>query len=282
MIALIALQGNFAYSFLLGVLAAVNPCGFVLLPTYLLYFLGLNTATPQESQQTSVLRALRVGTAVSSGFVGLFLVVGIITRGITTVIQDNAKYASFVIGLALIAMGIAMLAGWKPRVMTPNIDVRKDHTVRAMFFFGIAYAVASIGCTIGFLTSVILGSINRHGYISGVISVVLYGLGMGLLVTSLTVAIALARGGFIKILRKALPYFDRVSAAFVLLTGLYLTWYWYGAIANKGSDSVTSRVEDWQTTVATRLQELGATKLLIIFALILGIAGFIVKSSRSA
>lgn len=37
---IIALQGNFAYSFVLGVLAAVNPCGFVLLPTYLLFFLA--------------------------------------------------------------------------------------------------------------------------------------------------------------------------------------------------------------------------------------------------
>ncbi|MEY4251378.1 MAG: hypothetical protein RL691_259, partial [Actinomycetota bacterium] len=37
---MIALDGNFAYSFLLGVMAAVNPCGFVLLPTYLVYYLG--------------------------------------------------------------------------------------------------------------------------------------------------------------------------------------------------------------------------------------------------
>jgi cytochrome c-type biogenesis protein len=35
-----AIEGNFAYSFVLGVLAAVNPCGFVLLPTYLIFFLG--------------------------------------------------------------------------------------------------------------------------------------------------------------------------------------------------------------------------------------------------
>ena len=34
----LAIEGNFAYSFMLGILAAVNPCGFVLLPAYLLYF----------------------------------------------------------------------------------------------------------------------------------------------------------------------------------------------------------------------------------------------------
>ena len=33
-------------SFLRGMVAAVNPCGFVLLPTYLMYFLGLQGVRP--------------------------------------------------------------------------------------------------------------------------------------------------------------------------------------------------------------------------------------------
>ena len=34
------MRGSFAYSFLLGVLAAVNPCGFVLLPAWLIAYMG--------------------------------------------------------------------------------------------------------------------------------------------------------------------------------------------------------------------------------------------------
>jgi thiol-disulfide isomerase/thioredoxin len=45
----IALEGDFAYSFILGVLAAVNPCGFILLPTYLLYYLGTELNRDEES-----------------------------------------------------------------------------------------------------------------------------------------------------------------------------------------------------------------------------------------
>ena len=64
---MVALEGNFAYSFLLGVLAAVNPCGFVLLPTYLMYFLGVSTVDG-HSQRAPIGRALVVGTSVSAGF----------------------------------------------------------------------------------------------------------------------------------------------------------------------------------------------------------------------
>jgi cytochrome c biogenesis protein CcdA len=277
-----ALEGDFAYSFILGVLAAVNPCGFILLPTYLLYYLGTELNRENESPATTLRRGLTVGIAVSSGFIGLFLIVGIISRAFTTVIRDNAKYAALIIGIGLIAMGIAMFRGWKPPVAQPNMAMKKQRTWRNMFVFGIAYAVASIGCTIGLLVSVILGSVGRHGFVSGVLSIALYGLGMGLLVTSLTVALAFARFGMVSNLKRSFPVFDKVSAIAVTLTGLYLAWYWFGAITNRGSDGVIGRVENLQTDVATFLQNTGAYLLAIVFSAIIATAMIVIRRSSSS
>ena len=276
---MIAIEGNFAYSFILGVMAAVNPCGFVLLPTYLVYYLGTELNREDESKTTTLRRGLSVGVAVSSGFIGLFLVVGIISRAFTTVISENAKYAALVIGVALVAMGIAMLFGWKLPIAQPDVSVQRKRTTWNMFLFGIVYAIASIGCTIGLLISVILGSINRHGFVSGVISIVLYGLGMGLLVTSLTVALAFARVGLVSTIKKSFKWFDKVSAVFVVLTGLYLSWYWLGAITDRGTDGITSRVERWQTKVVQFLQDAGVYPLLIVFCLVIATAGFVIRRS---
>ncbi|MEY4633355.1 MAG: hypothetical protein RLZ18_727 [Actinomycetota bacterium] len=253
-------------------MAAVNPCGFVLLPTYLIYYLGLELGRDNETSVATLRRSLTVGASVSAGFVGLFLVVGIISRAFTTVIRDNAKYAALVIGIALIAMAVAMLRGWKPPIAQPDVSVERKRTVWNMVLFGVVYAIASIGCTIGLLISVILGSVNRNGFASGVVSIGLYGAGMGLLVTSLTVALAFARVGLVGTLKRSLRWFDRVSAIFVLLTGLYLSWYWYGAITNRGSDGVVSRVESWQTNVAEFLQQRGAIPLAIVFIAVIAIA----------
>lgn len=274
---MIALEGNFAYSFILGVLAAVNPCGFVLLPTYLMFFLGLEGSRPDDSQRTSLSRALRVGLATSSGFVAVFLVVGTISRLFTNAIEQNAKYVSIVIGIVLFVAGIAMLAGWKPRIITPNIKTGKTRTFGSMFVFGIAYAVASIGCTIGFLTSVILGSINVHGFASGLLSVVLYGVGMGAIVTALTVSLAFAKGGLLRVLRNGMRHLDRVSAVLVMLTGVYLTWYWYAAIAERDYGSFVSRVDRLQSDLATFLQRQGAWKLALIFGFVIAAAALIVR-----
>ncbi|MBM3639409.1 MAG: hypothetical protein FJW98_08270 [Actinobacteria bacterium] len=275
------MQGDFAYSFILGVLAAVNPCGFVLLPTYLMYFLGLES-NRESTQTASLRRALTVSAAVSSGFIAVFLVVGIITRLFTTVISDNAKYVGLIVGVVLTVMGVAMLAGWKPTFIRPSITTERDSTVRAMFVYGIAYAVASIGCTIGLLTTVVLGSVGRHGFISGVASIVLYGLGMALFVTALTVTLATAQRGLLTLTRKSLRYIDKVSAVFITLAGLYLTWYWYGAVTERSSDSVTGTVEDWQSSVTSFLQDQGAWRLAIVFAVIVGLAVFKVRVATSS
>ncbi len=273
---MIALEGDFAYNFILGVMSAVNPCGFVLLPTYLIYYLGTELQR-QESVAVTLRRALLVGSAVSSGFVGLFLMVGVITQSLTTAVLDNSKYFAFVVGLGLVMMGAMMLAGWKPRIAQPNVNLQRERTYRNMFFFGIAYAVASIGCTLGFLTSAVFGSVGRHGFVSGVLSIGLYGVGMASLVIALTVALAFAQTNIVSSLKKSFRFFDKVSAFFVLITGLYLTWYWYGAITERASDGVTRRVESWQNSVVTTLDNLGAFWLAIIFTVIIALAIWFIR-----
>lgn len=282
-LSLLAIQGNFAYSFLLGVLAAVNPCGFALLPAYLLYFLGLDRSNGQDTQRASLRRALIVSSAVSIGFIAVFLVVGTISRLFTQWLELNAKYAGFAIGIALIFIGLAMLAGWKPPLTTPNISGGRDRTFPAMFLFGVAYAIASIGCTIGFLTTAIFGSIGTRGFMSGVISIGLYGVGMALLVSTLTVTLAFAQGGLLRILRGGLRYIERLAGGLVVLTGGYLTWYWYLAISESTTRSpILRRVESWQTQMATFLQRQGSPKLALIFILIVGFALVLVVKRRRA
>lgn len=269
----LAIQGNFAYSFLLGVLAAVNPCGFALLPAYLLYFLGIDNSGHQRPQRASLRRALSVSSALSLGFIVVFLIVGTISRLFTQWLELNAKYAGFAIGIGLVIIGIAMLTGWKPPLVTPNISRGRDRTFPTMFLFGVAYAVASIGCTIGFLTTAIFGSIGTNGFASGVISIGLYGMGMALLVSTLTVTLAFAQNGLLRVLRGGLRYIDRLAAGFIVLTGTYLTWYWYLAISESTTRSpILQRIENWQSQVVTFLQRQGSPRLAIVFVVIIGLA----------
>lgn len=274
---ILAIEGNFAYSFVLGVLAAVNPCGFVLLPTYLIFFLGTREE-PNLATGERLRRALIVSSGISIGFLAIFFVIGVISRLFTQWIELNAKFASLAIGVVLLGGGARMLTGWTPKFASPQMNGVKSKTFRATIIYGLAYAVASIGCTIGFLTTAVFGSIALNGFVSGVLSILLYGLGMAMLVTALTVSLAFAKTGLVTVIKNKLHIVQRLGAFFVTLTGIYLVFYWYAAISETRSTKFVARIERWQTRVVSFLQQQGAIRLAIVLSVIVATA--IVLSRR--
>jgi cytochrome c biogenesis protein CcdA len=198
----------------------------------------------------------------------VFLIVGIISRIFTNWIEANAKYPALVIGIALIIMGVRMVFGWRPKLWVPSLSgaSRRDSYV-GMFGFGVVYAIASIGCTIGLLTTAVMGSFSRDGVVSGVLSVVLYGVGMSVFVVALTTTLAFAKTALVRGGRGVMQTIDRVSSMLVLATGVYLTWYWYIAItARTGSDPLLSTLGNWQTSIVSRIADIGAVPSLIIMS----------------
>jgi cytochrome c-type biogenesis protein len=241
---------NLGLSFLRGLVAAVNPCAFVLLPTYLMYFLGIEAGRAGPAR-ASIQRALTVAAAVSSGFMLVFVVVGVISNFFTSWLDRNAKYATAVIGIGLIVLGAAMLFGYRLPFATPSVSgVGRGRTMRSMFVYGVAYAVASISCTIGLFAATAFSA--PDSFVEGVANVVAFGLGMALIVTALTVSFAFANHVLLGVLRSAMRYVNAVAAAFVLLSGVYLLRYFWVVDVNEESDAATSAVERLQNWILAR------------------------------
>jgi len=267
---MIASSDRLWLSFGSGLLAAVNPCGFVLLPTYLMYFLGVSGRP--GTQRATVRRALLVSAALSAGFMTVFVIVGGISRLFTDWLNQNAKYLALLIGVALVILGIAMLFGYRLPFSTPKLETgKRDQTIASMYIFGLAYAVASIGCTLGPFSATVLGTIDTDGFFQGVVAVALYGIAMSLLITTLTVTLALAQGGLLKSLRTGMTYVETASAVVMILSGLYLSWYWFNDIRDKYDDDLTGRVLNWQEQIAQYIDN-NRLVLAIIFAVIVGSA----------
>lgn len=270
---------NLSLSFIRGMLAAVNPCGFVLLPTYLFYFLGLTSGT-QSTERASIRRALLVSGAVSSGFIAVFLLIGLITDQLTTWIISNAKYATAVIGVAFLILGVAMLFGYKLPIFTPKLDAGgRDRTVRSMFVYGVAYAVASLGCTLPLFMTVLFGASDRDGLFAGLANVLAYGVGMAMLVTMLTVALAAANVGLLRVLRASMKYIEMISGAFVLLSGAYLLWYFWWVDVREDSEPITDAVERYQSD-AQRFLDQHWQPVLVVGAIVIALATVYVLTGR--
>ncbi|MFZ4719728.1 MAG: cytochrome c biogenesis CcdA family protein [Ilumatobacteraceae bacterium] len=237
---------NLSLSFIRGLVASINPCGFVLLPTYLMYFMGVS-ASNGEMQKAPISKALLVGTTVSAGFMTVFFAIGAVTQFWTQSLLENAKYATLGIGVIFVILGTAMLFGFKLPIGTLAVNTgERDRTMRSMFIYGVAYAVASLGCTLPLFMTTLFQTGENKGYWAGVANVVMYSLGMAVVVISLTLALAAANQGFVRWLKSKMQYVEMISGAFVLLSGAYLLWYFYWVDVKEKGDPLTDAVDRLQ------------------------------------
>jgi cytochrome c-type biogenesis protein len=251
----IALDARLATSFTQGLLAAINPCGFVLLPTYLVYFLGMENLRP-GAERASLQRAIKVSLAVSAGFMSIFVVIGAISKLSTYWFVDNAQWVALVIGLGLVVLGIATLFGFRLPFTTPRLDIgERDRSVRSMYVFGVAYAVASIGCTVPGFTAVVLGTFSTNGLRTGITAIALYGVGMAMVVTGLTVTLAFANTALLRLLRRGMAWFEQLAGILLILTGAYLCWYWYSSITDGTGGRVVAKATSWNDKLVTFVED---------------------------
>jgi cytochrome c biogenesis protein CcdA len=219
-------QGVLGLAFGAGLVAALNPCGFALLPAYL----TLVVRTEQAGSLTAVGRALAATVAMTLGFLAAFGAFGLLTVTIAATVERVLPYVTIVIGVSLVALGIWLLAGHDLTALTPH-SLLAGHgrapTARlaSMFGYGVGYAIASLSCTIGPFLAV-TGAVFRGGPIfEGLLVYLAYAAGFGLLVGVLAVAVAFARSALIDRIRRILPYINRISGALLIAVGLYVGYY---------------------------------------------------------
>ena len=223
-------------AFAAGMVSAVNPCGFAMLPAYLGLYLGTNEEEGQEAQITRRLgRALMVGSIVTAGFVLLFGVAGVIVAMIGLVgsfsVGGVLPWLGLPIGIGLILAGAWIIGGGKlytgfaaqaaTRMGDPSIVSPKGY-----FLFGLSYATASLSCTLPIFITIVGISVAGTSILAILGNFFLYALGMGLVIMVLTVGMAIAKGAMIKGVRRALPYIQPVGSGLMVVAGAFIVFYW--------------------------------------------------------
>ena len=272
-----------AYAFSAGLVATVNPCGFPMLPAYLSYFIGSDDA--DADPRGRVPRALGAAGAVSLGFLAVFSVLGIpINAGLSS-IYGALPWLTLVVGTALVALGVAMLTGRRLKVALPRLD--RGGTSRrfgSMVLFGASYAIASLSCTLPIFLSVVANTAERANAVSGALAFVAYAAGMSVVLTVLTLALALARESMVRRLRRALRYADRVAGVLLVAVGVYLLYYGVHAMdpANSAAISPVGLVEDWSAAATGWLSQGGAGlgAVLALLAMVMAAVALLTSKGR--
>lgn len=266
-----------ALAFSAGMVATVNPCGFALLPAYLSYFLGLDdTSEPSGVGRAPVVRALAVSAAVTLGFLVVFGIMGFAWSSLQGLIGRRLPWFTLVVGVILVILGVAMLRGFEPVLRLPKVSMsNKSRQLSSMFVYGISYAIASLSCTIPIFIGIVSTTLERQSFFAGVATFLAYGLGMGVTLSILTIAVALAKSGIVKWFRRVLPHMNTISGVFLILAGLFVSYYAWVELReldSGGSSRVVGWSRDLQSSLQQWVEDVGGARLAIAAAIVIGAA----------
>jgi cytochrome c-type biogenesis protein len=219
------------YAFLQGLVGALNPCGFAMLPAYLsLVVLGDDTTQSGRQSLSSAVRALLATTAMSLGFVVVFGCFGTVSDSISWEVQRSLPIATALTGAAMVVLGlwflVRLLRSGDAMIRLPSWSNGTPTTrISSMFGYGLVYAVSSLSCGFGSFVTVVSLTFQAGASNLGLLSCFAYAGGMTVVVGSLAVSAALAHSVIATGVRKLLPHISKISAALVILAGLYMAYY---------------------------------------------------------
>ena len=174
-------------------------CGFALLPAYVASFVAGDDA--------SIAGHRRIARAVVSVPCGLGrfrhhvrprrVVVSHIVLGR---LRQQMPWLTIVIGAVMLVVGIAAIAGWKPRLPFQSPAATTSRSALGMVGFGFTYALVSLSCTLGPFLAV-TGFAMQRSFVGGTVTYVTYALGMGVIILALSVSVVLAHDSLVGTLR---------------------------------------------------------------------------------
>ncbi|MBI3979194.1 MAG: hypothetical protein HY331_13505 [Chloroflexi bacterium] len=226
------------YAFAAGMVATVNPCGILLLPSLVAYSIGRGESGPTP-WPARLGKGATLGVMATLGFTVIFTIVGLIFGA-----GGRALGAWFPVGGLFVGGGLVLLGAWLALTGRPlgilaasraMEHVPESQDLRSFFIFGIAYAVTSLGCTLPIFLVVASLALAARDVLVALSQFVSYALGMGVVLTVVIIAATFFQGAVNRWVRRLVPYVHRVAAAFLIGAGIYLVDYWLKAAGILGS-----------------------------------------------
>ena len=253
--------GPLALALTAGVIVAFNPCGFAMLPAYMSYYVGSSSTEAERPLAQRLVRAATVAAVVTLGFVTVYGTIGLLASQVFSTISRAVPFISIGVGLALAILGIMMLRGYEPKLSFLKVGaIDQGKGLRSIYIFGLSYAVVSLSCGFAGFSGVVVSTLRDGSILGAAATYLTFSVGMGLVLMILTMAAAVAQQTVARTMRKALPYVNRASGFFLIVAGLYVSFYgvWSYRVRTNGSAAAgpVVWVERWSASISTWLQSL--------------------------
>jgi len=223
----------FGYAFGAGMVTTVSPCAIAMLPAYVsLHLVERDDGFWGKSSLRRGLRALALGSVVTLAFVLFFGLMGVVLSVGGQYLLGFIPWVAILIGVALIALGIYLTVGGHfytslPARLASLLGKNRILGIKGFLLFGITYAIAALSCTLPVFLAVVGSALALKGFTSGLLQFMSYALGMGFVITLVTLGSALLKESIHRWVWRLVPVVARLSGLLLLLSGGYILYFWF-------------------------------------------------------
>ena len=220
----------FVFAFSAGLMAAFNPCGAAMFPAYVGY--QLDRSEIRSNAFSNGFRAVLLGMSATAGFIVVFATVGVVLAAGGRILGKFLPFAGLTIGVMIMVVGLYLVMfNRKIGIMSASrVNLGGERGVRSVFLFGIAYAIASLSCALPiFLAAIgiVAGqTLSAGNLVETLVASMTYGLGMGVVLVSVTVGIVFFKEAIHRWMRLTFRYIATIGNLAMIGAGAYLVYYW--------------------------------------------------------
>lgn len=207
------------FAFTAGAVAAVNPCGWAMLPAWFARRLD------DAGDSMPVVAALRAGVLATAGFIVIFGLAGAALALGAAWLGPLLPVVGLGVGVVLAAVGGASLLDLRWSTLPGGEVCRTVSDRHGSLVFGIGYGLLSLSCTLPIFLAA-LGFSLTGTPLDLALNMLAYALGMGTVLSSLGIAAATAGAGFGQLTPQGAVILRKISAALLLAAAAYVIFYW--------------------------------------------------------
>jgi cytochrome c-type biogenesis protein len=213
-----------------GLVSFFSPCVVPLLPGYLSYVTGLSGADLEGGGRRG--RMLAGTTLFVLGFSFVFVSLGTLMGAVGTWLLVNQRTLSIVLGLLVIAMGLAFIGAVPLLQRDVRVHRIPDVGVAAAPLLGVLFGLGWTPCLGPTLTAVLALSLDEASAARGAALTLAYCLGLG--IPFIVAALAFRRMlGATRWLRRHQQWVSRLGGAMLVVVGVLLVTGWWDLLVGE-------------------------------------------------
>ena len=209
-------------SAMFGLAAFFSPCSFTVMPAYISHHL-------QSTTEKTGRNALKLGILAALGVMSITLIVGIMIALLGSAVpfaKDPREDIAPILAIRIIAgfiiafLGVLTLSGRSFNIPFIQNFISESGFGKSIFWYGVFYNGAAIGCTGPLLLGLILYAFASGSFMSALLAFIVFASTMGLLMIIFTVLIVKFKDLAAERLVVVLPIIKNIAAAVMIFVGL--------------------------------------------------------------